>query len=814
MAVDLTPDALIEQMRLGDTPEELATATQLLAVATEMVEKHAPAAPTVIMNQAAVAVCSYLFDRPFASRYSGYANIGRNSGMASMLLPYRIHTAGVDAVAAAQEAVGTPGNPVIGLAVVGGQLVVTFTDGTTQSLDLPAGETPETPINPQAGIQIEAVKEFARTGNDTPPTPADLAPDPMSGRVLGLRTAGGTLETSWNQLSAGSPHFVLSTIPTPEQQAIGGLLSQGGVVLVRETDNHPTQLWVRISPAFALVLFHVFSDPLIEVDANGQLPPAVDFQGREAIAGNFLFRSVDTGTSPTFKEYGPGRVVLSGEPVRSPQELIYAGNFASPPAGHYVVNAVAWDWGSEVWLQNQTNDDDDWASYSGPLGYHHGSLYTDEAQAAKHIGGVEDEGRVVVYGHSSGQKPYIVTDVPTATERWEWVMLGVTPNDINLRVMAHGGDPDAHPDIRSITPGAISEHNAMDLAHGAAIALHSAGNPAQPTHPDIRALIAALQSAGGVTFAAYSATASYSYGGANSFVTHGNKIYFYRATVTHSSAHDPGQHPGLWLNLTEGVTYQIIVAGAQRVSARTICVFDDTDEIFLCTTTQNTPRDKAYIRAQAGSIGGAFIQIGYAMIPRAKLPPVREWTLNEDYRKGEIVDTTGAGHVHFIALVDNNSSSIQNRKQPGTPGGVGTWDQLFTADNPPPASSGVPNYTELATLSAGGGNTTFTANAAGRAAIIAGWGSTYYAMEIAFEWELTIQGNPWNFHSRDVVFCRPAVLADNESHIFSVTFDDNSTGSPYFERLEINRTGAADSVQVLVGTAVNASATCKIYGVS
>ena len=81
----------------------------------------------------------------------------------------------------------------------------------------------------------------------------------------------------------------------------------------------------------------------------------------------------------------------------------------------------------------------------------------------------------------------------------------------------------------------------------------------------------------------------------------------------------------------------------------------------------------------------------FATIPRDKLPPVREWTLNEDYQKGEIVDTTGQGHVHFIALVDNNSSNISNRKQPGTPDGVGTWDQLYTVDNPPSAGGGLPS---------------------------------------------------------------------------------------------------------------------------
>ena len=49
-------------------------------------------------------------------RGDAYANAMRNSGAARILLPYRVHRAGyADAVEAAQAAVGTPGNPVVGI---------------------------------------------------------------------------------------------------------------------------------------------------------------------------------------------------------------------------------------------------------------------------------------------------------------------------------------------------------------------------------------------------------------------------------------------------------------------------------------------------------------------------------------------------------------------------------------------------------------------------------------------------------------------------------------------------------------------------
>ena len=402
-----------------------------------------------------------------------------------------------------------------------------------------------------------------------------------------------------------------------------------------------------------------------------------------------MFRSVNEGGTDkvvTFKNYGPTRVVLSGEPARSAQELIYAGSFADPPSGHYVLNAVAWDRGSEVWLQNQTNNDDDWASYSGPLGYHHGNLFQNDSDAAVHIPDATYVGRVYITGHGGGQKPRIVTafSAPTA-DNWQWVALGVSIQDVSKQVAAHNVATDAHADIRALI-AALSA--AGGITPAAAAALVTAHNAATDAHADIRALIASISAASGLAIAAYAAAATYSRGSGNSVVTHASGLYIYISGTERSSNHDPGLFPGYWYQLSEGVAYTVVGDANYRFAARTICVFDDTDEVFLCTTTQTTPRGKAYIRSQAGSLGGAFIQLRYTTLPRAQLPPVREWILNAEYKKGEIVDTTGAGHVHFIALVDNNSSSIANRKQPGTDDGMGVWDQLYTVDNPPPPAGG------------------------------------------------------------------------------------------------------------------------------
>lgn len=94
MAVTLTLVQLTAALRLGDTAEETAEATRLLAYATEAVTKHAPNAPDVAHNEAVIRLASYLFDQPTSSRADGYANAMRNSGAARMMLPYVEHRVG------------------------------------------------------------------------------------------------------------------------------------------------------------------------------------------------------------------------------------------------------------------------------------------------------------------------------------------------------------------------------------------------------------------------------------------------------------------------------------------------------------------------------------------------------------------------------------------------------------------------------------------------------------------------------------------------------------------------------------------------
>ena len=93
MAVTLTVAELAAALRVGSSTQETAEMTRLLAYTTEAVTRHAPDAPAVVGNEAAIRLAGYLFDMPDASRYAGHGDPLRNSGAARVLLPYRQHRA-------------------------------------------------------------------------------------------------------------------------------------------------------------------------------------------------------------------------------------------------------------------------------------------------------------------------------------------------------------------------------------------------------------------------------------------------------------------------------------------------------------------------------------------------------------------------------------------------------------------------------------------------------------------------------------------------------------------------------------------------
>ena len=90
----ITATELAAAIRAGTSTEEMAEVNRLHGYAAAAVERFAAAAPDSIKSEAMVRLAGYLYDQPGAARGMGYANAFRNSGCASILLPYRSHRAG------------------------------------------------------------------------------------------------------------------------------------------------------------------------------------------------------------------------------------------------------------------------------------------------------------------------------------------------------------------------------------------------------------------------------------------------------------------------------------------------------------------------------------------------------------------------------------------------------------------------------------------------------------------------------------------------------------------------------------------------
>ena len=331
-------------------------------------------------------------------------------------------------------------------------------------------------------------------------------------------------------------------------------------------------------------------------DANGNLPDPDLNQERIAVSGNHILQSTDhgaVGLDVEFKRYGSTRVVLTGEPARTSQEDNFQGAFNVPPdISVYDASDFLWDRGSQIWLFKQNANDVTWRGFGGPAGFAHGSLYATEALAETHV---SEAGKVFIIGQGSGQHVFIVTSYTAATdENWQWDIIGLTQGDLQSAITSHNAATDSHDDIRTEINTDVTAHDGSGTAHNSIRSLVSANDDR-------------LDALDPVEIEAYDSTATYSRGSANSIVTHSNGLFIYISSTERSSGHDPDNQPGYWLKLSEGMAYEVITSGSHRIAARTIIVDGNNDNVYLCTTTQTTPRDLSYIAAQAASIGGAFI---------------------------------------------------------------------------------------------------------------------------------------------------------------------------------------------------------------
>ena len=290
-------------------------------------------------------------------------------------------------------------------------------------------------------------------------TAADLARVdhlPVGGHI-GLRQGGNTrilrVEDTWE--SAENRYQVTNVNSDPLTEAVSGtdtelLLTTSseadGVVSAADYDATDGVLTLTRTVGTALT---VDVDEIIQV-GSGSLPDAEDNDGRIALSGTHFVESINNGHDKvvTFKAYGPTRTVLSGEPQRDSDENDFAGSFDSPPTfADYDVGDWVWDRGSQLWIRKESGQTT-WIGRPGPTRYSSGSIFSSEAEAARHIYNSNYEAAVVIIGTGSAQRVEIVTDVIAAvTDNWIWEPIGLRLSDINLAITGRLSDDD---------PGAVA----------------------------------------------------------------------------------------------------------------------------------------------------------------------------------------------------------------------------------------------------------------------------------------------------------------------------------------------------------------------
>lgn len=88
MAVTINAEQLRSALKIGETQEESAEITRLLAFARSVVERRAGSAPMEVCNEAIIRLAAFYYDRPFWHRGALAESAMRNSGAGEILAPY------------------------------------------------------------------------------------------------------------------------------------------------------------------------------------------------------------------------------------------------------------------------------------------------------------------------------------------------------------------------------------------------------------------------------------------------------------------------------------------------------------------------------------------------------------------------------------------------------------------------------------------------------------------------------------------------------------------------------------------------------
>ena len=286
MAIEITVAELAAANRIGSTTKETTEVTRIRDYAVVAISQHLTVAvydvaPVPVLDMATSLLLGYLYDKPTVSGGVSLANALKFSGAARVLFPYRLHSVGMvggDAVVAAQAAVGTVGNPVTDVDIVGTELRITFSDGTTEMLDLPAaggGTVDQTARDSAASAQTaadaaqtdvdehEANHPSGGTGVDQTARATASNAATAAGNAQGTADANATAIALRLQRGDVSPGTGIAIVPTEGS-------TTGLTISAVETTSGPTVLtgawsWITFSPNAGEVM-----------PSDTVVPPAID----------------------------------------------------------------------------------------------------------------------------------------------------------------------------------------------------------------------------------------------------------------------------------------------------------------------------------------------------------------------------------------------------------------------------------------------------------------------------------------------------------------------------------------------------------
>ena len=175
-------------------------------------------------------------------------------------------------------------------------------------------------------------------------------------------------------------------------------------------------------------------------------------------------------------------------------------------------------------------------------------------------------------------------------------------------------------------------------------------------------------------------------------------------------------------------------------------------------------------------------------------------------------DTLSTSIIHLIPVDDVREALVDEDRLHSVYADILDLMQQHI-ENLPSGGAG-PTYTELETLTADSLRMAYAATDTQADALIAAWDSgTYWGFWIEARRDYIRAGGSRRVHSRDVFYCRPA-LDNGVSHIICGTFDDTTTNSPYWMRLEVNRQDPQATVVMRFGAALRTGTEVKIWGLS